>query len=115
MGPTRPGRKKNVFDNYRFSHNFFYDRSVGFPGAKHNKKSLIWGSLLDVNCVSVIICWKFQQAIIEVVKIRAKDQRAKKLGVPPRTLWSNDQDPVLLVFSRPKNCFLFGKYNPKIL
>ena len=76
---------------------FFYDRSVGFPGAKHHKKSLIWGSLLDVNCVSVIICWEFQQAIIEVVKIRVKDQRAKKLGVPPRTLWSNDQDPVLLV------------------
>ena len=34
-----------------------------------------------------------------MVKIRAKDQRAKKLGVPPRTLWSNDQDPVLLVLN----------------
>ena len=29
---------------------------------------------------------------------RAKDQRAKKLGVPPRTLWSNDQNPALLVY-----------------
>ena len=28
---------------------------------------------------------------------RAKDLRAKKLGVTPRTLWSNDQDPALLV------------------
>ena len=27
----------------------------------------------------------------------AKDKRAKKLGVPPGTLWSNDQDPVLIV------------------
>ena len=100
---TRPCRKKNANNNYRFSHVFFYDRSVGFPGAKHHKKSLIWGSLLDVNCVSVIICWEFQQAIIEVVKIRAKDQRAKKLGVPPRTLWSNDQDPVLLVVNKPNS------------
>ena len=24
----------------------------------------------------------------------AKDERAKKLRVPPRTLWSNDHDPV---------------------
>ena len=77
---------------------FFYVLSVGFPEARHHNKSLTWGSLLDVNCVRMIICWEFQQAIIEVVKIRAKDQRAKKLGVPPRTLWSNDQDPVLLVF-----------------
>ena len=91
---TRPGGKKNAYNNYRFSHVFLYDQSVGFPGAKHHKKSLIWSSLLDVNCVSVIICWEFQQAIIEVVKIRANDKRAKKLGVPPRTLWSNDQDPV---------------------
>ena len=37
---------------------FFYDRSVGFPGAKHHNKSLIWGSLLDVSCVSVIIAKK---------------------------------------------------------
>ena len=29
--------------------------------------------------------------------LRAKDSRAMKLGVPPRTLWSNDQDPVMLV------------------
>ena len=28
---------------------------------------------------------------------RLKDSRAKKLGVLPRTLWSNDQDPALLV------------------
>ena len=31
--------------------------------------------------------------------LRAKDLRAMKLGVLPRTLWSNDQDPVLLVFT----------------
>ena len=31
--------------------------------------------------------------------LRAKDLRAMKLGVPPRTLWSNDQDPVLLVYT----------------
>ena len=31
--------------------------------------------------------------------LRAKDLRAMKLGVPPRTLWSNDQDPVLLVLN----------------
>ena len=30
--------------------------------------------------------------------LRAKDLRAMKLGVPPRTLWSNHQDPVLLVW-----------------
>ena len=30
--------------------------------------------------------------------LRAKDLRSMKLGVLPRTLWSNDQDPVLLVF-----------------
>jgi len=28
---------------------------------------------------------------------RLKDSRAKKLGVLPRTLWSNDHDPALLV------------------
>ena len=27
----------------------------------------------------------------------AMDERAKKLCVPPGTLWSSDQDPVLLV------------------
>ena len=32
--------------------------------------------------------------------LRAKDSRAMKLGVPPRTLWSNDQDPALLVISK---------------
>ena len=29
--------------------------------------------------------------------LRAKDSRAMKLGVPPRTLWSKDQDPEILV------------------
>ena len=29
--------------------------------------------------------------------LRAKDSCAMKLGVPLRTLWSKDQDPVLLV------------------
>ena len=30
----------------------------------------------------------------------AKDKRAKKLGMPPGTLLSNDKDPVLLVLKR---------------
>ena len=33
--------------------------------------------------------------------LRAKDSRAMKLGVPPRSLWSNDQDPALLVLEHP--------------
>ena len=38
--------------------------------------------------------------------LRAKDSRAMKLGVPSRTLWSNDQDPVLLVFfGTPRNSY----------
>ena len=28
----------------------------------------------------------------------ARDKLAKELGVPPRTLWLNNQDPVLLVY-----------------
>merc|ERR1711989_301750 len=32
---TRPGRKKNAYNNYRFSHVFFYDRAVGrFSGSE---------------------------------------------------------------------------------
>ena len=37
--------------------------------------------------------------------LHAKDPRAIKLGVPPRTLWSNDQDPVLLVVLSYFLCF----------
>ena len=45
---------------------------------------------------------------------RLKDSRAMKLGVPPRTLWSNDQDPVLLVLlgtTKSKNA-LEGEHSP---
>ena len=34
--------------------------------------------------------------------IRANDKRPEELGVPPRTLWSNDQDPALLVYPNRK-------------
>ena len=40
--------------------------------------------------------------------LRAKDSRAMGLGVPPRILWSNDKDLVLLV-SKIKNSAVKAK------
>ena len=45
-----------------------------------------------------------------IASLQAKDSRAMKLGVPPRTLWSNDQDPALLVKLCLSQCHKLSRY-----
>ena len=55
--------------------------------------------------MSIMKIWRYFEVIsfwfyivLEFEKTsRTKDKRAKNLGVPPRTLWSNDQDLAILV------------------
>ena len=53
--------------------------------------------------------------------LRAKDLRAMKLGVLPRTLWSNEQDPALLIINTmgecvgpPEHGFLGSPFSPTL-